>query len=190
VAKSNHLSPGQRRFEWLRAIVSDSKYTRLAVRVAERLSFKYSNSVTAQTFVGVKKLAAELDVTERAVQRILSTFFDDGFLTKIKLRAPNQPTIFVLTIPQVPAADSNKPPASKKKPAAPKTFEEFAVYQCQWMNAERDVEKVKARWSSPTERKIRAEVCDGKGAFDSARFLLEQRLTYGECHHGEDWIPF
>ena len=86
-------------------------------------------------------------------------------------------------------AQNNKP--NEKKPA-PKTIDELIAHCVGWLNAERDDEKVKARWSGADEKQLRAHICAGRpDAFARAKSKLDQRLKDGKCPlDQDDEIPF
>jgi hypothetical protein len=209
-AYKNHVGgpPGRRRLKWLYTVIANPDYSRLAISVAGALAWKYSDKVTAETFVGVVELAAEVHAGKRAVQGILSTFLADGYLTKIKCRAKGRPVTYRLVIPEAPAADTTtmatgntttvadgkapkqKTPASKAKstmPVMPGDWNEFVAYCFAWLNAERDNAAVKARWNSETEMKLRNKVCgDNEDIANFCDAMLEQRLRYGRCRMLEE----
>ena len=174
------VKPGQRRLEWLATITGIATYSRLGVQIAGLLAWKYSDAKTAETFAGLDALMADTKAEKRAVLGVMAQLRKDGFLLKIRAHAPKRPSTYRLIVPA--AQPDQKAPA-----AIPRNWTKYVPYAVDWINAERDDAKVKARWESASEKKIRNEICDGNVDLSATcKSMLEQRLRYGKCRMFEE----
>ena len=107
-----------------------------------------SDAKRAETFAGLTALMADTKAEKRAVLGVMAQLRNDGFLLKVEAHAPGRPAKYRLTFPTA------KPVEIEKVPAPPKTWEQWIAYFVAWLNCERDVAAVKARWESATEHNL------------------------------------
>jgi hypothetical protein len=92
VSNNTSEETGRRRLEWLSTINGVPEYSLLALRIAGLLAWDYSDKITGETFVGVEEIVGRTGFEKRAIQKWLSQFQTDGYLTKIKSHAPDCPS--------------------------------------------------------------------------------------------------